>query len=174
MLVEQLQSFTTNGKRKTMKCLLLLAFVAVAAAQLSPQEKTDIYFGRLVRTFNLTRDDVKNCVKTTNTTEDDILYAVNDEDDAAYSERVKRVSCLLACCAKKQGTMVGMKLNVPKIMEVIANSKLSIPLDQMEIFRDRLNACNAEVKEENNECVAIYQLHVCYLNKNPDIVTRTF
>ncbi|XP_031840945.2 uncharacterized protein LOC116430639 [Nomia melanderi] len=146
-----------------MKCLVLLVFVAFAAAQLSPQEQVDSFLRKTTRGFDLSLDEVKDCVKTTNTTEEDLLYASDLQHDAL--KRFKRISCFLTCGFKKAGTFVGMKVNVPKVMEDIAKNGAPLPPDKEKRLRDDLNACNAEVTEANDECAAAYQLVACFMNK---------
>ncbi|XP_031840879.1 uncharacterized protein LOC116430607 [Nomia melanderi] len=164
MTVDHLLSFTENEKRKTMKWLVLLAFLAIAAAELSTEERTDVFVRKLSRMFDVTEEDVQNCIKTTNTTLEDVLYAINYENDDM--DRFKRISCLAACCAKKKGMMVGMKLSPPVVLEHFTKNHPPIPPEDIKKFSDSLTACNEEVTETENECSAMYQLGVCIVNKS--------
>ncbi|XP_076221905.1 uncharacterized protein LOC143174358 isoform X2 [Nomia melanderi] len=136
MTVDHLLSFTENEKRKIMKWLVLLAFVAIAAAYWPPQK---VLVTVMAVVFDLTVDDVQNCFNTSRIT--------------------------FACFANKQGIMDGMKLNVPMVIDYYVRRKVSMPLQKLKMFRDVLNLCNEEVTETNDECNAIYQLHECIKNR---------
>nr|XP_031840932.1 uncharacterized protein LOC116430635 [Nomia melanderi] len=149
-----------------MKWLLLLAFVAVATAKLSTEERADVFVRRLSKRFDLAEEDVQNCIKTTNTTLEDVLYATNYENDEM--NRFKRTSCVTACCAKKKGLMVGMKLSPPVVLEHFMKDRMPIPPEDIKKFSDSLTACNEEVTETKDECAAMYQIVVCIINKYRD------
>ncbi|XP_031840896.2 uncharacterized protein LOC116430617 [Nomia melanderi] len=158
MTVDHLLSFTENEKRKIMKWLVLLAFVAIAAAELSPQRKAEPFLRKVAELFEVTMDDVQNCVNTTKTTEEDILHAAHKGNNPY--EEYKRISCLIACCAKKQGMMAGMEVNVPVIIDFVVKYQKFDTTDELKKLRRTLIACNERVTEAN-ECDAIYQVFVC-------------
>ncbi|XP_076221904.1 uncharacterized protein LOC143174358 isoform X1 [Nomia melanderi] len=164
MTVDHLLSFTENEKRKIMKWLVLLAFVAIAAAYWPPQK---VLVTVMAVVFDLTVDDVQNCFNTSRITFEDLMFAGNSttSNRGPSDNRFYKISCFSACFANKQGIMDGMKLNVPMVIDYYVRRKVSMPLQKLKMFRDVLNLCNEEVTETNDECNAIYQLHECIKNR---------
>ncbi|XP_015436401.1 PREDICTED: pheromone-binding protein Gp-9-like [Dufourea novaeangliae] len=145
--------------------LLMFTVLAVVSVQAS-NTRTELDVG-LARLFSITVDEAKSCLRETGATEDDMgnleQVVTKEVTEKIDSKGVKRASRALVCCAQLQGTMVGPKIQMSKIHQVI--DTMGVPPEVRTPLLRIMNECSSEVTQITDETDVVVEFLKCMVTK---------
>ncbi|XP_078041691.1 uncharacterized protein LOC144472457 [Augochlora pura] len=131
-----------------MKFLLVLAFVAVAFAdrEFPGGESETMYIAKSFhRIFKISVEEGLECINKSGVKIENLAYLENsmdmDESEITNKESLQIASCALACCAQKQGIMIGAEVQLQKIFD---EWMVDVPKEVDSIIRDSANVCKEQ------------------------------
>ncbi|XP_033327925.2 uncharacterized protein LOC117221234 [Megalopta genalis] len=152
-----------------MKFLLLLAFVAVAAAMRtfeSEEAEKKFIASHFQRFFNISTEKAQECVVISGVTLANLRYwednLDSEENEITDRESMKKACCALVCCAQKRGLMIGTEIQMQEVFESIA----ILPVEVNNILHDVTVVCEQQVREQKDECLVGCNFFKCVMDRS--------
>ncbi|CAK9819061.1 hypothetical protein ANTQUA_LOCUS10030 [Anthophora quadrimaculata] len=149
-----------------MKCIMFILLVFVACT--TAEESEGISIDRFMQLFSISAQEVKTCIQKTGVRREHLMALEDafDEDAEISHESIKKASCYLVCCAHAQGTMVGSKLQIEKIVEIFRDvESSSIDRQLRAMFIVYLKQCEKQVRDITDACNVAFVFMKCLHNK---------
>ncbi|XP_043251528.1 uncharacterized protein LOC122396865 [Colletes gigas] len=147
-----------------MKCVLFtMVVVLVCMTVRATNDRTDHMYEGLGTIFNINENEVIACFNKTGATREDVrvLQASTPHgfDLPENQPSVKKAVCALVCCAQKQGTMVGDKIQAPIIHDLI--NKSDMPIEVKGAVNAIITECSEQVKGLTGDCNVGLRFFTC-------------
>ncbi|XP_029038138.2 uncharacterized protein LOC114873698 [Osmia bicornis bicornis] len=150
----------------TMKSALLLVFTFLVFTSVHAEVPMHQLVTGLANMFSIDMTEVEKCMNKMGTKPNDfkLLDDAMTEDSAEINkDSLRRASCTAVCCAQKQGTMTGAKIEIPTIHKLIQGSRMPPKLQRA--LHMNIDQCHDIVKEITDECELGYRFVKCVIMK---------
>ncbi|XP_017765505.1 PREDICTED: uncharacterized protein LOC108554673 [Eufriesea mexicana] len=156
-----------------MKYFVFVLFASLAFASASPRGQEDemyAFFEALSSLFRIPVSEVKVCAQksglfcATFPARNDIVSNIIEGKNLMKDEGIRRVFCTIACTAQVQGTMIGNKINMPYIEQLIDTEKNSARMKNK--IRLIMHECLETVKDQDSECEVAAKYTQCMIIKS--------
>nr|XP_034184254.1 uncharacterized protein LOC117606200 [Osmia lignaria] len=149
-----------------MKSALLLVFTFLVFTSVHADRPPHQLVSGLANMFSIDTREVEKCIDKMRTTPNDftLLDDAMTEDSAEINkDSLRRASCTAVCCAQKQGTMTGAKMEIPTIHKLIQES--GMPPKMKRAVHTTVDQCHDIVKDITDECELGYRFVKCTIIK---------
>nr|XP_033327927.1 uncharacterized protein LOC117221236 [Megalopta genalis] len=158
-----------------MKFLLLLAFVAVAAAMrtFESEEAENLQIAEDFRVvFKISIEEGLECINKTGVRLANLDYwkiTLDMEDnEITDKEGLKKACCALVCCAQKRGLMEGTDIQIEKMVDELR----VLPLSVQTAVRKSATVCKEQVRDQKDLCFLGYDFFKCVIMTTSKMVAR--